>query len=283
MGKHSSKTRPNRGMKFLKTPKGLVLIMLLVLAAIAVAPHMDTKSIVNVAAGVLTGLAVDLLVGVFYKRKRFVSDGGLITGLIVAMVVSSFTPWYYTAATTAIALASKHILRVKRKPIFNPAAVGLLIAIYAFASIQSWWGGMSLLSGWYLIPLVIAGAFVTRRVKKTPQVIAYLATYFLVCGVLALLKQPNASYALQVPFVNSAVYMAFFMLTDPPTSPPKARDQIWFGAVSAGVSVAIYMLFGGLTYLLIGLLVANTLKFLQSQFMGRRVVQKSQTSVAGAK
>lgn len=59
---------------------------------------------------------------------------------------------------------------MKRKPIFNPAAVGLLVANYAFAIMQSWWGGMSLLSYWYLILLVVVGLFVTWRVKKVSQV-----------------------------------------------------------------------------------------------------------------
>lgn len=279
MGKHAkpktTRTQQSFGRRYVKTPKGLAIIQLVVLALISIfsEPGIDTRALWNVVVAVLTGTLIDLIVGLFYKKKRFVSDGGIITGLIIAMVLGSFTSWDVTALTTVIAIASKHILKIKRKPVFNPAAFGLLVSSYVFSSMQSWWGGMSLFSNWYLIFVCLIGLWITMRVRKLPQVIAFLAGYGILSGVLMLFNQTNmgASFALQNPMLNSALFLGFFMLTDPPTSPAKPRDQIWFGALTGLLSVAIYMFFPAeLTYLLMALLAANLVKFLHAQFVASK-------------
>jgi len=57
--------------------------------------------------------------------------------------------------------------------------------------------------------------------------------------------------------VHAALYFAFFMVTDPPTSPPKHRDQVIFGAITATAAFAAFDLIGAAYFLLAGLLVAN--------------------------
>jgi hypothetical protein len=46
-------------------------------------------------------------------------------------------------------------------------------------------------------------------------------------------------------------------VTDPPTSPPKPRDQLVFGAIVAVAAYAAFELIGAAYFLLAGLLVAN--------------------------
>jgi Na+-translocating ferredoxin:NAD+ oxidoreductase RnfD subunit len=59
------------------------------------------------------------------------------------------------------------------------------------------------------------------------------------------------------PFLQAALFLAFFMLTDPPTSPSRYLDQVWFGVLAA-VTAGVAQLFGaGQVYLLIGVLVPN--------------------------
>jgi Na+-translocating ferredoxin:NAD+ oxidoreductase RnfD subunit len=47
------------------------------------------------------------------------------------------------------------------------------------------------------------------------------------------------------------------MVTDPPTSPPRHRDQIVFGVITGVVAFAVFIWVGAAYYLLAGLLVAN--------------------------
>ena len=60
-----------------------------------------------------------------------------------------------------------------------------------------------------------------------------------------------------MPFVNAALFLAFFMLTDPPTSPGKRNDQVWFGGLVAIIAAIAQLVGVGQTYLLVGLLAGN--------------------------
>ena len=59
------------------------------------------------------------------------------------------------------------------------------------------------------------------------------------------------------PFVQSALFLALFMLTDPPTSPNRMGDQVVFGVVAALVAFGAQLLGAGQMYLLLGVLAAN--------------------------
>ena len=58
--------------------------------------------------------------------------------------------------------------------------------------------------------------------------------------------------------LHAALFFAFFMLTDPPTSPPRYEDQVIYGALVAALSYGIFTATkGGVYYLLAALLLAN--------------------------
>ncbi|NQD53574.1 hypothetical protein HP440_24135, partial [Bacillus altitudinis] len=158
------------------------------------------------------------------------------------------------------AILSKHVITYQKKPILNPAAFGLWLSVILFSSNQSWWGGMSLLPWWTLFLVVVGGYLVTSRVQKFPQVFAFLAAYGLIHLILGFIGLTDASSAFITPYLNAVLFLAFFMLTDPPTSPAKNRDQIIFGILCAVVSCVDFYLFNSLSYLLTGLLCANAWK-----------------------
>lgn len=242
---------------FLKTPKGYVLLTLILLAVIAAVGAQDVRGLINTAVSVGAAVLLDAAFCFMQKRKRIVPDGAAITGLIIALVLGTDVPWHVCLLTSTAAIMSKHILKIRKKPIFNPAAFGLLASLILFSSAQSWWGGLPLIPAWCIVFLLIGGFIVTRRVVKFPQVFAFLGLYFSLFLLFGLWNAGDAGDALRAPFINSALFLAFFMVTDPPTSPASAKDQVWFGLIAAAVSVPIFAGFGGLAYLLTGLLAAN--------------------------
>lgn len=254
--------------KFLRTPKGAVLFLLLGLMVVASFHASDRPGLVNIVAAVATAAAIDLSLALARKNKRLIPDGGIVTGLIIGLILSGTVSWPVAVLTAAIAVVSKHLLKIKRKPIFNPAAFALLFTLFVFHTGQSWWGDLADVPVYVLPLLLAAGYIVTAKVNKFPQVFTYLGTYFLLLTFAASWHLGNASFtpgdAMRVPLVNAALFLAFFMLTDPPTSPAKYGEQVIFSVLAAVVSVAIYLIFGGLSYLLIGLLVANAWKALRT-------------------
>jgi hypothetical protein len=59
------------------------------------------------------------------------------------------------------------------------------------------------------------------------------------------------------PDLQAALFFAFIILTDPPTSPVKYPDQLVCGVIVAAVSFAVFEWVGAVYYLLAGVLVGN--------------------------
>ena len=251
----------DRLVRFAKTPKGHVTGGLVLLTMVAGLTPVGHAAVPHAIEAVAPAIAFDWLVALVLRRSATFSSGGVITALIVADVLSGLTPPYVVVLTTVIALASKHLLKRGRKPVFNPAAVGLLVSLGLFSGAQSWWAGMPLMTWWHVPILLAVGAFVAVRVRKYPQVLAFLGTYVILLLAMAAghlgLASATPADALRTPFVNAALFLSFFMLTDPPTTPATTRGQVQFAVIVATVSVAVYAEIGGLAYLLVGLLAGN--------------------------
>ncbi|MEQ1690839.1 MAG: RnfABCDGE type electron transport complex subunit D, partial [Gemmatimonas sp.] len=100
--------------------------------------------------------------------------------------------------------------------------------------------------------------YITNRVNKMPAVLAFLGAYYLLITITAFVGDPaRVAELYREPDVHAALFFAFFMVTDPPTSPPKPRDQITYGVLTAAASYAAFELIGAAYFLLAGLLVAN--------------------------
>lgn len=250
-----------RFVKFAKTPKAVVLGALVLLTLVGGVTHSGQQGIPHAALAGAVGVVVDLVVALALGRKAVFSTGGLITGLIVADVLSGLTPLYVVALTAGAAVLSKHVLKRGRKPLFNPAAVGLLISLALFSGAQSWWAGMPLTSWWHLPLVLVVGVFVAVRVKKYAQVLSFFGTYFALILVMAVahigIPSATPADALRTPFVNAAFFLGFFMMTDPPTTPTTLRGQVQFSVIAATVSLLVFSQLGGLAYLLLGLLAGN--------------------------
>ncbi|NRF91658.1 RnfABCDGE type electron transport complex subunit D [Paenibacillus frigoriresistens] len=259
--------------QWMKTPKGYVAASMVFFLLIASFWSQDISGIYNGLIAVGVSSAADMICSRIAKRKRFMPDGAVITGLIIALILGTTSPWYMVAGTSIMAILSKHLLVYKKKPIFNPAAFGLLLSILFFRSGQSWWGAFGDLPAWSVVFLLIGGYMVTNRVNKFPQVFSFLGTYFILLLIMGILNVGDATDALRSPFINASLFFALFMLTDPPTSPAKVKDQVIFGILSAVVGAVIYGIFGGLMYLFIGLLVGNLYHILVPKFRNAAIIK----------
>jgi len=95
------------------------------------------------------------------------------------------------------------------------------------------------------------------RLNKFPLVLTFLASYFGLFALLSLSQPQAVAEMFRAPFVQAALFLAFFMLTDPPTSPNRYVDQVWYGLLAAGASAAAQLVGAGQVYLLVGVLIAN--------------------------
>jgi Na+-translocating ferredoxin:NAD+ oxidoreductase RnfD subunit len=243
--------------RFLRTPKGLALIVLVILLVVAGAGHAALVA-PGVVAAVAAAMVVDAPILRILKKRWAFPSGALLTGLIVAMVLSPYQKWYIAAATAAVGVVSKYLVRVHSANVFNPAALALVATFYIFHTGQSWWGALPELPMVAIAVLFATGIFISFRVNKLPAVLAFLGVYYLLATLGTFVGDPKTVAELyRAPDLHAALYFAFFMVTDPPTSPPSARDQMIFGVITAAAAFAIFDVVHSAYFLLAGLLVAN--------------------------
>ncbi|WP_051348730.1 RnfABCDGE type electron transport complex subunit D [Peribacillus kribbensis] len=265
--------------KWLKTPKGyvtLVLIMYLVIASIG---YKEITGILHAIMAVLVSVFAETLVRAIKKEKWAFPYSAIITGLIISSILSSSSPLGVVCVTSLMAVLSKYILIYKKKHIFNPAVMGLLLSQLLYHSGQSWWGAFGDLPGWTLLLLILGGYLITGRVNKFPMVFTFLGVSFVLMLLIGFYNPEAEMEALRPPFINAILFFGFIMLTDPPTSPAKDKDQIIYGLLTAVVGTAVYGLFGGLNYLFIGLILANgwnCLKKARSKSTAQRITIRTQ-------
>jgi Na+-translocating ferredoxin:NAD+ oxidoreductase RnfD subunit len=244
--------------RFFRTPKGLLLIVLTILVVMA-APKEGIRLVApGLASAVIVAVLIDVLALRWVLKAWEFPSGAILTGLLVAMVLTPHEPWYVAACTSAVAVASKHVARTRSANVFNPAALALVATFYVFHTGQNWWGALPEISPFALLVLFATGAFIVDRVNKIPLVLVFLGAYFLLFTLTAFLGNPGkVAEIFRTPDLHAVLFFAFFILTDPPTSPVKYSDQAVCGLIVAVVSYAIFEGVGAAYYLLAGVLVGN--------------------------
>jgi Na+-translocating ferredoxin:NAD+ oxidoreductase RnfD subunit len=243
---------------FFKTPKGVLIVLLILLAAIA-APH---EGLGVVAPGLLGAIAIAATLDLLILRTRHtrweLPSGAVLTALIVSMVLSAQTPWYVVSLTSAVAVVTKYIVRTRAGNVFNPAALAIVATFPLFHQAQSWWGALPETAPVIQIALVLAGVFIADRVNRMPAVLTFLAAYYCFFTLTAFVGDPvGVSEVFRTPDLQAVLFFALFILTDPPTSPVRYRDQVIFATIVAVTSYVIFEWTGAVYYLLAGVLVGN--------------------------
>jgi Na+-translocating ferredoxin:NAD+ oxidoreductase RnfD subunit len=259
-------------------------IGLIVLIAVAGTSIGFARIAPSLLASVLAAALVDAPILRARGRWWVFPDGAVLTGLFVAMVLSPFEPWYVGAATSAVAVLSKYVFRGRTANVFNPAALGLVVTFYLIGTGQDWWGALADAGVAGLVALFVTGVFVVDRVNKTPLVLAFLGSYFLLFTVVAFAGEPRlVAEIFRSPDINAVLFFAFFILTDPPTSPAKYRDQITYGVLVAIAAFAIFELVGAAHYLLSGVLAGNLWEaWRRRQADARRLAQRQRPAIEPA-
>jgi Na+-translocating ferredoxin:NAD+ oxidoreductase RnfD subunit len=244
--------------RFFATPKGLLTIALALLIAIA-APHEGLRLVLpELAAAVVAAGAIDAVILRYRHRRWEFPSGAVLTALLVGMVLSAQVAWYIAAVTSVVAVLSKYVVRTRAANVFNPAALAIVVVFPVLHAGQSWWGAAPEVPVPAQLTLGATGIFIADRVNKLPLVVAFLGVYFLLFTVTAYVGDPaRVAEVFRSPDLQAALFFAFFILTDPPTSPVRYPDQLVFAAMVAIVSFAVFEWTGAVFYLLAGVLAGN--------------------------
>jgi Na+-transporting NADH:ubiquinone oxidoreductase subunit NqrB len=222
---------------------------------------------VSIAQILISLLVCALLeVGIAFRRQHVLMwpASALITGNGVAFVLRvpgtqhgdwwSLNGWWIFAATAAVSLLSKHVIRLQGRHIFNPSNFGLVLCFLILGPeraepLDFWWGPMD---AWMVVALVVivgGGLIILGRLRLLHLALAFWLTFAAGIAILAVSGHAMTARWHVGPITDGYFWWVlvtspeilvflFFMITDPKTIPSTPRMRILY-AVSVGLLACI--------------------------------------------
>ena len=216
-----------------------MLSILVVCSLVTGALGLVNQSVIDQLASLVVVLITGYGMSVVCAKVRGITanhHSSIITALIIFFLVfPSHVPFDLAvlAGTVSFAIVSKYVFVFRGQHIVNPAALAVYVLGLTTLGAAAWW----VASAWLLVPLVIAGSIVVAKVRKWAPVLSFLVVGFavyLVEGVFA--GADIAATWSQFFTVYPALFLGFFMLTEPFSMPPTKKLQIGYGALVGALS-----------------------------------------------
>jgi Na+-transporting NADH:ubiquinone oxidoreductase subunit NqrB len=182
----------------------------------------------------------------FWVERLKLSDVGwlspVITCLGLSLLLRADSMWVHPLAA-AIAMTAKFTVRIGGKHVFNPANLGVIVALIALPG--AWvspgqWGNDLAYALWF----VALGGLVTQRARRWDISWCFLAAWLgLVAARVLWLGQAQAIWWHQLQS-GGLLLFTFFMISDPMTIPNRQRARVVHAiAVAALAFVWQFVLF----------------------------------------
>lgn len=174
----------------------------------------------------------------WWKKLQTSIPSVLISSFGLSLLLKT-NHWYIAALAAVISIASKYIIRINGKHIFNPSALGIVATLFftgdAWISPGQWGSNIVI-----LFTVLCLGFIVTTRVQKLDVSLAFLGTFAALLFTRQIIYQGwPMDFFVQSISTGSLLLFSFFMITDPKTTPNHTVARIiWSMGVAA---VAFYL------------------------------------------
>lgn len=168
------------------------------------------------------------------RRRLRLNFSAVITGLLIGLLLDPMTTPLITVALTAVlAIVIKLTVRPRERTLFNPAALGLMLAALAGGAITSWWGVAW--SPWLGLFALASLWDVLVSLRLWPAVASFVVLYF------AYLTAMTSWQSWHLVFDGTVLTFAAIMLPEP-RSGPQGYAWPWQLGYSALVVIIIALL-----------------------------------------
>jgi len=195
----------------------------------------------NALTIVATALAVQFLGTRYAGLPRFDPLSPLITSMSLTLLLRTDTIWLAATAAT-LAIGSKFLLRYRGKHVFNPANFALvslmLLSDHAWVSSGQW--GSAAIGAF---ALACIGFLVLTRARRAETTIAFGIYYAALLLGRAIWLDDPFSIPLHQMQNGALLIFAFFMISDPKTTPNTAAGRVLFAMLVASVAYTIQFIY----------------------------------------
>ncbi len=220
-------------------PRLKVLALLATYLVLGITVLGFNRSPLQILIVVVTTCALDVLMHRLIKGQWHFPLSAAITGLSLAILVNYSHGLWLPLIPPFLAVASKYILTVDGRHVYNPSLFGLVLAIWFSQEMISpapayQWGGYPAVAIFIVTAAVLTFAL---KIRRAPLIISFLLFYSINLAIRAWLTRwhvPPETLFFGTLSSPAFYLFAFFMITDPATSPKSARAQV---AMSFGICV----------------------------------------------
>ena len=140
-----------------------------------------------------------------------------------------------------VAIGSKKAIKVNNRHVFNPSALALVAVTWLPGAwlAPGQWGPM----GFSALLLAGAGLLVVTRAQRLDVALAFFTTFAAIVVLRGLWLGDPLSIALHTLQNGALIVFAFFMITDPKTTPSTTRLRVVHGAVVAVLAAVLQFFF----------------------------------------
>jgi len=144
--------------------------------------------------------------------------------------------WYVCILAAIISIAGKYVFRYRKKHLFNPSALGIVVTILLTG--KAWispgqWGNDIVI----MFCVCCLGFIVVTKVQKLDVSIAFLVTYILLLFTRQILYLGwPFDFSIQSITTGSLLLFSFFMISDPKTAPDHKTARIIWAALIGVIS-----------------------------------------------
>jgi len=166
---------------------------------------------------ILSAILTEIVLGrVFFGKWPHLASA-YITGISVGILIRSPAFWPYPLCSV-ISIASKYVLRVKGRHLWNPSNFGICVLLFlapeTVASLSVQWGNFI----WPMLVIWILGSIIIWRAHRFHICATYVISFF----AFAFLRSwiTGDSWQAEIAPITGPMYQlfVFFMITDPRTT-----------------------------------------------------------------
>ena len=227
---------------------------------------MLASAAVLVAVCWLTSLAFSAI----FRMKAHTESTLITAGLLYFILPPNLTVPALGGAALAglIAIASKYLLAIRGRHVFNPAAVGAFAIGFTGLTFGAWWPG----NPWMLPFVVVLAVLILFRTRRLPMGAVYVVVGLGAAALNYARIGGDPAAGLQYAALQSALwFFAGFMITEPLTLPPRRWQQLIYAAIAAILYFVSFNIPPFHNTPELALLIVNLLAFLVGQRRGIRL------------
>ncbi len=223
-----------------------MILFLGVLAIIGALKGETRILILQILLIIIATSILDLIIAYIKKKKFLFPSSAIISGLFIGGILAPNQKFYVYLTAVIVTILSKHLIKINKKHIFNPAAFGLIFVSILFRTSLNWWIDSLV---WLVL---IFGLFMAYKMRRFHLILSFVIPFEVLMLIYTIINKLTFGHLL---LIN--LFLVFFMLVEPVTSPIKKNSRIIFGIIAAIAAFILFHYLPAYDPFLTSLLIAN--------------------------